>query len=176
MFSYVYSSAKNIFLAQCFLFHFTHIYLHSSTCCQKPGFQWRGFTLCVVVTSFYPKQSDHWSYLVCCLIYRKRKGKVRRNSNGVTDDMSLYNSIDFPNRSEASAGSDFDSILRSQQNQISCLQTNITPIHPIPLHMYVVSSKILLIVKDSTSRNHSPYECPFRWKTCKMSLYASLGL
>ena len=79
---------------------------------------------------------------------------MRRNSNGVTDDMSLYNSIDFPNRSEASAGSDFDSILRSQQNQISCLQTNITPIHPIPLHMYVVSSKILLIVKDSTSRNH----------------------
>jgi len=62
------------------------------------------------------------------LFIRKRKGKVRRNSNGLPDEMSLL-SVDFPNRSEASAGSDLDSILRG-----TSVQQN-GGLHGLPVHM-----------------------------------------
>jgi len=47
---------------------------------------------------------------------RKRKGKIRRASNGLMDDVNLI-SVDFPNRSEASAGSDLDTAMRGRSLQ-----------------------------------------------------------
>ena len=72
--------------------------------------------------------------------FRKRKGKVRRNSNGVAEDLSLY-SVDFPNRSEASASSDLDTILRSQS-----LQQSSAKVYAIPLHMYVLRYRCRCII------------------------------
>ncbi|XP_067942325.1 uncharacterized protein [Watersipora subatra] len=74
---------------------------------------------------------------------RKRKGKGRRNSNGVSEDMSLY-SVDFPNRSEASASSDLESILRCQSLQVSA-----SKVYAIPSHMQRKLSPAIEATTDS---------------------------
>lgn len=73
---------------------------------------------------------------------RKRKGKVRRNSNGLPDEMSLL-SVDFPNRSEASAGSDLDSILRG-----TSVQQN-GGLHGLPVHIRNKLSPAIEATTDS---------------------------
>lgn len=62
-------------------------------------------------------------FVVSLSNYRKRKGKVRRNSNGMVDEMSLY-SVDFPNRSEASGSSDLEAIFSAGSLQTCCQPTS----------------------------------------------------